>query len=210
MNLRQFCTALEKLRLSVLYPPGYDSGEKKRIPAWCDRVIYRDTQSSPFSQSNLQCPVVSSVIMYEACMDVTESDHKPVRCKFHATIAHVDKSVRRQELGNIIRSNEKIRSILEDLKFVPETTVSTNNIVLQSQDTVILTITNKSTSKAIYSILCGGQTIVRDDDGEESDYTPRGSFGLPRWLEVLNYITMLNETQNLMIFFFCRFHWEVG
>ncbi|KAJ4914520.1 hypothetical protein Rs2_00070 [Raphanus sativus] len=164
---------------------GYDSGEKKRIPAWCDRVIYRDTQSSPFSKSNLQCPVVSSVIMYEACMDVTESDHKPVRCKFHATIAHVDKSVRRQELGNIIRSNEKIRSILQDLKFVPETSVSTNNIVLQSQDTVILTITNHSTtSKAIYSILCGGQTIVRDDGGEESDYNARGSFGLPRWLEV--------------------------
>ncbi|XP_024008624.1 type I inositol polyphosphate 5-phosphatase 13 isoform X2 [Eutrema salsugineum] len=163
---------------------GYDSGEKKRIPAWCDRVIYRDTQSSPFSESNLQCPVVSSVIMYEACMDVTESDHKPVRCKFHATIAHVDKSVRRQELGKIIRSNEKIRSIFEDLKSVPETTVSTNNIVLQSQDTVILTITNNSTtSKAIFNILCGGQTIVRDD-GEDSDYTPRGSFGLPRWLEV--------------------------
>ncbi|KAG2324106.1 hypothetical protein Bca52824_006834 [Brassica carinata] len=163
---------------------GYDSGEKKRIPAWCDRVIYRDTQSSPFSKSSLQCPVVSSVIMYEACMDVTESDHKPVRCKFHATIAHVDKSVRRQELGNIIRSNEKIRSVLEDLKFVPETTVSTNNIVLQSQDTVILTITNISTtSKAIFSILCGGQTIV-GDDGEESDYNARGSFGLPRWLEV--------------------------
>ncbi|VVA90103.1 unnamed protein product [Arabis nemorensis] len=163
---------------------GYDSGEKKRIPAWCDRVIYRDTQSSPFSESNLQCPVVSSVIMYEACMDVTESDHKPVRCKFHATIAHVDKSVRRQELGKIIRSNEKIRSIFEDLKSVPETTVSTNNIVLQSQDTVILTITNNSTtSKAIYSILCGGQTIVKDD-GEEVEYIPRGSFGLPRWLEV--------------------------
>ncbi|CAH8308971.1 unnamed protein product [Eruca vesicaria subsp. sativa] len=163
---------------------GYDSGEKKRIPAWCDRVIYRDTQSSPFSQSSLQCPVVSSVIMYEACMYVTESDHKPVRCKFHATIAHVDKSVRRQELGKIITSNEKIRSIFEDLKFVPDTTVSTNNIVLQSQDTVILRITNNSTtSKAIFSILCGGQAIVKDD-GEASDYTPRGSFGLPRWLEV--------------------------
>ncbi|CAH2038828.1 unnamed protein product [Thlaspi arvense] len=163
---------------------GYDSGEKKRIPAWCDRVIYRDTQSSPFSESNLQCPVVSSVIMYEACMDVTESDHKPVRCKFHATIAHVDKSVRRQELGKIIRSNEKIISIFEDLKFVPETTVSTNNIVLQSQDTVILTIANNSTtSKAIFSIQCGGHAIVRED-GEEPDYNSRGSFGLPRWLEV--------------------------
>uniref|UniRef100_A0A0D3DJ16 MSP domain-containing protein n=1 Tax=Brassica oleracea var. oleracea TaxID=109376 RepID=A0A0D3DJ16_BRAOL len=163
---------------------GYDSGEKKRIPAWCDRVIYRDTQASPFSESNLQCPVVSSVIMYEACMDVTESDHKPVRCKFHATIAHVDKSVRRQELGNIIRTNEKIKSIFEDLKFVPETSVSNNSIVLQSQDTVILTITNTSTTnKAMFSIICGGITFVKDD-GEESDYTPRGSFGLPRWLEV--------------------------
>ncbi|CAA0169004.1 unnamed protein product [Arabidopsis thaliana] len=163
---------------------GYDSGEKKRIPAWCDRVIYRDTQSSPFSESNLQCPVVSSVIMYEACMDVTESDHKPVRCKFHATIAHVDKSVRRQELGKIIRSNEKILSIFEDLRFVPETSVSTNNIVLQSQDTVILTITNNSpTSQAIFNILCGGQAVVKDD-GEDADYNPRGSFGLPRWLEV--------------------------
>ncbi|KAL0649146.1 hypothetical protein Bca4012_091837 [Brassica carinata] len=163
---------------------GYDSGEKKRIPAWCDRVIYRDTQASPFSESNLQCPVVSSVIMYEACMDVTESDHKPVRCKFHAAIAHVDKSVRRQELGNIIRTNEKIKSIFEDLKFVPETSVSTNSIVLQSQDTVILTITNTSTTnKAMFSIICGGITFVKDD-GVESDYTPRGSFGLPRWLEV--------------------------
>jgi hypothetical protein len=163
---------------------GYDSGEKKRIPAWCDRVIYRDTQSSPFSESNLQCPVVSSVIIYEACMDVTESDHKPVRCKFHATIAHVDKSVRRQELGKIIRSNEKILSIFEDLRFVPETSVSTNNIVLQSQDTVILTITNNSpTSQAIFNILCGGQAVVKDD-GEDADYNPRGSFGLPRWLEV--------------------------
>ncbi|CAF2052041.1 unnamed protein product [Brassica napus] len=164
---------------------GYDSGEKKRIPAWCDRVIYRDTQSTPFSESNLQCPVVSSVIMYEACMDVTESDHKPVRCKIHATIAHVDKSVRRQELGKIIKSNEEITSIFEDLKHVPETTVSTNNIVLQSQDTETLTITNNSTtSKAIFSILCGGQTIVKDDGEEEAEYNPRGSFGLPRWLEV--------------------------
>ena len=23
---------------------GYDSGEKKHIPAWCDRVLYRDNR----------------------------------------------------------------------------------------------------------------------------------------------------------------------
>ncbi|XP_010522246.1 PREDICTED: type I inositol polyphosphate 5-phosphatase 13-like [Tarenaya hassleriana] len=171
---------------------GYDSGEKKRIPAWCDRVIFRDNQSSPPSECNLRCPVVSSVLMYEACMDVTESDHKPVRCKLHANIAHVDRSVRRQEMGKIIRSNERIRTIFEELSLVPETTVSTDKILLQSQDTAVITITNSSTSdRAIFSIVCSGQTFVRDD-GEEPDYHPRGSFGFPRWLEVFPAAGMIN------------------
>ncbi|KAF3579193.1 hypothetical protein DY000_02029890 [Brassica cretica] len=155
---------------------GYDSGEKKRIPAWCDRVIFRDNQSTPFSECNLQCPVVSCTVMYEACMDVTESDHKPVRCKLHANIAHTDKSVRRQELGKIIKSSEKLRSMFEELRYVPETSVSTNSILLQSQDTFIFSITNKSnSSRALFNIVCKGQTVVRDDGG---------TFGLPRWLEV--------------------------
>ena len=42
---------------------GYDAGEKKRIPAWCDRVIYRDTRSAPVTESSLECPVVSSVLL---------------------------------------------------------------------------------------------------------------------------------------------------
>ncbi|CAG7874887.1 unnamed protein product [Brassica rapa] len=155
---------------------GYDSGEKKRIPAWCDRVIYRDNQSTPFCECNLQCPVVSCTVMYEACMDVTESDHKPVRCKLHANIAHTDKSVRRQELGKIIKSSEKLRTMFEELRYVPETSVSTNSILLQSQDTFIFSITNKSnSSRALFNIVCKGQTVVRDDGG---------TFGLPRWLEV--------------------------
>lgn len=43
--------------------PGYDAGEKKRIPAWCDRVIYRDNRYAPASDSTLECPVVSSVLL---------------------------------------------------------------------------------------------------------------------------------------------------
>ncbi|XWS43920.1 hypothetical protein CRYUN_Cryun16bG0146000 [Craigia yunnanensis] len=163
---------------------GYDSGEKKRIPAWCDRVIYRDNRSGPVSECSLECPIVSSILLYEACMDVTESDHKPVRCKFHSTIAHVDRSVRRQAFGEVIQSNKKVRSLLDELRYVPETVVSTNSIVFQNQDTSILRITNKcDKDKAIFKIICGGQSTVKDDD-EVADYHPRGSFGLPRWLEV--------------------------
>lgn len=154
-------------------------------------------------------------------MDVTESDHKPVRCKIHANIAHTDKSVRRQEMGKIVKSNEKLRSMFEELKLVPETSVSTNSILLQSQDTFIFTITNKSnSSRAIFNILCKGQTIGRDD-GEDPENHSRGTFGLPRWLEVfilflcrwIAVFTILFSSQDLIIKTnnpFSRFLQELG
>lgn len=162
---------------------GYDSGEKKRIPAWCDRILFRDSRSTSASTCSLDCPVVSSVLQYEACMDVTDSDHKPVRCIFNVEVARVDESVRRQEFGEIIRSNEKVKRLLEELAKVPEAIVSTNNIILQNQDTSILRITNKcKKDRAIYEIFCEGVSTI--NDGQASDHRPRGSFGFPRWLEV--------------------------
>ncbi|KAJ0018361.1 hypothetical protein Pint_11667 [Pistacia integerrima] len=164
---------------------GYDSGEKKRIPAWCDRILYRDSRSTLGSECSLDCPAVSSILQYEACMDVTDSDHKPVRCIFSVDVARVDESVRRQELGEIMESNEKIKFILEDLCQIPETIVSTNNIIIQNQDTSILRVTNKcGENDAFYEIICEGQSTVKED-GQVSDRYPRGSFGFPRWLEVI-------------------------
>ncbi|KAJ4973015.1 hypothetical protein NE237_006189 [Protea cynaroides] len=163
---------------------GYDSSEKKRIPAWCDRILYRDNRSASVSECSLECPIVSSICQYEACMDVTDSDHKPVRCIFGVEIARVDESIKRQEFGEIMGSNETIRSMLEELYDVPETIVSTNNIILQNQDTSILRITNKCTKdKAMFEIVCEGQATVKED-GQASDHRPRGSLGFPRWLEV--------------------------
>ena len=136
-------------------------------------------------------------------MDVTESDHKPVRCKFHSTIAHVDRSVRRQAFGGVIESNKKVRSLLDELRHVPETVVSTNNIVLQNQDTSILRITNKcDNDKAIFKIICEGQSTVKDDE-EAADYHPRGSFGLPRWLEVLH---LSSSWKQMQVSFYLGFH----
>lgn len=43
---------------------GYDSGEKKRIPAWCDRILYRDNRSSSVSECSLECPIVTSILQY--------------------------------------------------------------------------------------------------------------------------------------------------
>ncbi|XP_051121330.1 type II inositol polyphosphate 5-phosphatase 15-like isoform X2 [Andrographis paniculata] len=163
---------------------GYDSGEKKRIPAWCDRILYRDSRSSSVSACSLDCPVVLSILQYEACMDITDSDHKPVRCLFSVEIARVDESVRRQEFGEILKSNEKIKRLLDELAKVPEVVVSTNNLILQNQDISILRITNKcKKDKALFEISCEGVAAI-NKDGQASDHHPRGSFGFPQWLEV--------------------------
>ncbi|ESW15962.1 hypothetical protein PHAVU_007G117700 [Phaseolus vulgaris] len=163
---------------------GYDSGEKKRIPAWCDRILYRDSCTSLVAECSLECPVVTSVLQYEACMDVTDSDHKPVRCIFSTDIARVDESIRRQEFGEILESNEKIKFLLKELCKIPETIISTNNIILQNQDTLILRITNKcGEGNALFEIICEGQSTVTEDQ-KGTDHQLRGSFGFPRWLEV--------------------------
>jgi len=120
-------------------------------------------------------------------MDVTDSDHKPVRCILSVEIARVDESVRRQEFGEIIGCNEKIKCFLEELSNVPETIVSTNNIILQNEDTSILRITNKcGKDRALFEIICEGQSTIKDggQSSTSSDLCPRGSFGFPRWLEV--------------------------
>lgn len=127
-------------------------------------------------------------------MDVTDSDHKPVRCKFSVQISHVDRSVRRKEFGTIYKSNEKIQSMLKELCYVPETSVSTDNIVLQNQDTYNLRIFNNSANDmAIFRILCERQSTLKE---EEADNQPRFSFGFPRWLEVLvSSLLLLGDTE---------------
>lgn len=117
-------------------------------------------------------------------MEVTDSDHKPVRCKFNIQISHADRSVRRKEFGDIIKSNEKVRSIFEELLYIPETVVSTNTIILQNQESSVFCITNKCLKDDVtFRIISEGQSSIKDE-GDVRDYHPRGAFGFPRWLEV--------------------------
>ncbi|XP_071705954.1 type II inositol polyphosphate 5-phosphatase 15-like isoform X2 [Rutidosis leptorrhynchoides] len=163
---------------------GYDSGEKRRIPAWCDRVLYRDNRTDSLDICNLNCPVVASILQYEACMDVTDSDHKPVRCIFSVELARIDESKRRKMYGEIIKTNSKIRRVLEEQFNVPDAILSTNNIILHDNDKSILRITNKSgEDEALFKVLCEGQCTIKDGK-QASSHRPRGSYGFPRWLEV--------------------------
>lgn len=126
-------------------------------------------------------------------MDVTESDHKPVRCKLNVDIAHVDRSVRRQEFGKILESHESIKPYLEALRFVPETSLNTNKILLNNLDTITFNITNQSKEHMVfYQILCQGQCPINETE-VATEYRPRGSLGFPRWLQVF-YFSILRST----------------
>ncbi|KAG6529537.1 hypothetical protein ZIOFF_011745 [Zingiber officinale] len=177
---------------------GYDSGEKKRIPAWCDRILYRDSRSLSVAECSSECPVVSSIAMYEACMDVTESDHKPVMCIFCVEISHSDELIRRQEHGQIIASNDKIRSFIEESCAVPEITVSTNNIVIQNQETSFFGISNKCNKyKAVFKIICEGQSKAGAENS--SELCARCSFGFPFWLEVQPAVGIIKPGQTIEV-----------
>jgi len=122
-------------------------------------------------------------------MDVTDSDHKPVRCIFNVEIARVDEAIRRKEFGEVISSNEKVKSLLQEYCNVPETIVSTNNIILQNSETLILRITNKCEKyKATFEVRCEGQYTIKEG-GDASELCAKGYFGFPQWLQVRHVMT---------------------
>jgi hypothetical protein len=85
--------------------------------------------------------------------------------------------------------NKEIKTLLEEYNSIPDTIVSTNNILLQDYDSFVLRITNTCKNlKAIFEVLCGSEAFVNSaqcyDISIRRTYSVRGCFGFPRWLQV--------------------------
>nr|TKW39185.1 hypothetical protein SEVIR_1G161300v2 [Setaria viridis] len=168
---------------------GYDSSEKKRIPAWCDRILYRDSRASSETECSLECPVVGSISLYDSCMEATDSDHKPVKCVFNLDIAHVDKQTMRKKYGEIMTSNKKVRYLLEGMEAFPEVNISTDDIILQDQNPSVVKLQNRSTKElACFEII--GQI-------PNSSGTPFSGF--PSWLKVSPAVGMISPGQSVEV-----------
>ncbi|KAF8659244.1 hypothetical protein HU200_058651 [Digitaria exilis] len=168
---------------------GYDSSEKKRIPAWCDRILYRDNRVSSDIECSLECPVVGSISLYDSCMEATDSDHKPVKCVFNLDVAHIDKQTMRHKYGEIMTSNKKVLYLLQGLEAFPEVNISTNGIILQDQSPSVVKLHNRSTQElACFEII--GQTA-------NSSGTPLSGF--PSWLKVSPAVGIIYPGQSLEV-----------
>lgn len=65
------------------YTSNYDSSEKKRIPAWCDRILYKARDPSRVESLSYR--------RYE----VNVSDHKPVSAGFRINVKKIDHDARK-------------------------------------------------------------------------------------------------------------------
>ncbi|RUS30746.1 Endonuclease/exonuclease/phosphatase [Jimgerdemannia flammicorona] len=71
------------------YDPGtdhYDRSEKKRIPAWCDRVLFRGDRVKNISYQRFECRV---------------SDHRPISAGFEVQVKTIDPRKRDEVRGKV-------------------------------------------------------------------------------------------------------------
>jgi hypothetical protein len=65
----------------------YDTSEKRRLPAWCDRVLWRSREPSRVKQ------------LHYRRWEANVSDHRPISAGFNVTVKSV-----RQELRSVVKS----------------------------------------------------------------------------------------------------------
>lgn len=92
----------------------FDSSEKERIPAWCDRILFqRDDQ--------LEC------LDYSAVMQIKSSDHRPVRALFRAKFNRIIPELFTKTYERQLKALDKLENEL-----IPVTLLQCNEIVLET------------------------------------------------------------------------------
>jgi phosphatidylinositol-bisphosphatase len=93
------------------YDPGtdvYDSSEKKRTPAWCDRVMWRGRNMKQLNYLR---------------HELLASDHRPVSATFEIQVKSVNSEKRNAAYQEIVKKLDKLEN-----ECMPDAQVSSNNV----------------------------------------------------------------------------------
>ncbi|XP_071521697.1 inositol polyphosphate 5-phosphatase OCRL [Panulirus ornatus] len=106
----------------------WDSSEKARMPAWCDRILW-------YGEGIMQ-------IVYRSHPSLKISDHKPVSSLFKAGIKVIDTRRYRRIYEEVMKKLDKLEN-----EFLPQVTIDTTEIILEpvkflQPQTKYLTIAN--------------------------------------------------------------------
>lgn len=112
------------------YDPGtneWDSSEKNRPPAWCDRILFRGGPTQP--------------ILYRSHPKLLLSDHKPVSCLFSSTIKVIDEARHRKVYEKVMKDLDRLEN-----EALPQVTLNKSEFNFYD-----IIVTEPSTEKMIVS-----------------------------------------------------------
>lgn len=131
----------------------YDSSEKRRVPAWCDRIVYRGNSPLPYDfvlGTDSEVKVDINPVEYNCWMDVTDSDHKPVYGLYEVALTKLNAKKKRDIVADILTE------VAPDIEAdgIPRFCLSPHSVKLHPfhMPDQMITIQNKGTFPLMYTI----------------------------------------------------------
>ncbi|KAL0054630.1 hypothetical protein WJX82_000216 [Trebouxia sp. C0006] len=177
-------------------PFGYDTSEKHRVPAWTDRIFFRgsafiksaaednasvrsaDTEEPAMTPPEPPLPVdevVVRAIKYSSCLDVIDSDHKPVWALLALDVPVTNQEKKRRMCSHILKHT----AAQGQAPASPALQLSSDTVSLSQDERrpSTVTLTNTGSQKAIFCLLAqASRQWWGQPEGHDA--------GLPDWLEV--------------------------
>lgn len=124
------------------YDPGtseWDSSEKNRPPAWCDRILYRGGPTEP--------------ILYRSHEKLILSDHKPVSCLFSAAIKVIDETKFRKVYEKVMKSLDRMENDSLPQAKLDKLEIVFRSVNLKEKSSEIMTIQNTGQVPVIFEFI---------------------------------------------------------
>ncbi|OTF72626.1 type II inositol 1,4,5-trisphosphate 5-phosphatase-like protein [Euroglyphus maynei] len=117
----------------------WDSSEKRRPPAWCDRILWRG--------ENIQQTV------YRSHPELKDSDHKPVSALFESQVLSIDHKLKRKVYEDVMKKLDKVENELLPQVAIDTTEINFGSVAFKDNNCRVLTLTNIGQSRIRYRFI---------------------------------------------------------